>query len=715
MRIRGIQIEDFRSIHSPQVVPLGGLTVLYGANGSGKTNVLTAIERVFGEDKDAWSEGDIPNHRWRDRHLMPTVAFELESADVPGHPDRALLERMLRDEFGGRSYDSLLGDEETHRALTTGAGLDELKELLVDALVAGFDTPEEDRRTAATAMLERYEVVAEPLETWWICDYSELSSAAVDAVARVAHAAPEGDELGELCRRLLEEGVANVEYLGDGILESALTWTDDDGKEHREPWSIADTVRMEYEASDIEQAVVAAISAALRQMRGPLPPQVQQMVQNGKKVTVINVFRDPDPDSLLASEWRGWITKRMIEGEHWARLHPQVHRLAAALGDRATELLPGFAREQGTIQISVAELGDWAMNSPVSVRFVQPDGSQRTLSQCGAGTRRWAAASIHLACAELANSTWTNSGPVEGNEAPVPTPTWPERIGDLLLVDEPEANLHPAAVEDVLDWLVAVAPRTGGVVVATHHPAFLSLGDDDADLVHVQVRAGKTHLRDVTSTDVRSTDALIADLGISRADLLQRTRMLLFVEGPHDRSIVDAYIGDLLTQARVKVVPMHGTDNAMALVDSDLATALDIPIGVLIDNATGVGTAEERAIDRLQSEARAEGVTVARFGIKKRDILHYLDDEVCRSAAPKFPGWDAAVEEWRAGSRAENFKRFVTQTYGLRLDRKTVDRLARESALHGPPPRALLRIAKEVVAAADDAARGRWEPDPDTP
>jgi len=344
------------------------------------------------------------------------------------------------------------------------------------------------------------------------------------------------------------------------------------------------------------------------------------------------------------------------------------------------------------------------MSSPVSVYLVHPDGSRWALSQCGAGTRRWAAASLHLACAELAEATWVTGAGGPASYSPV----WPTRIGDLLLVDEPEANLHPSAVDDVIDWLTDVAPRAGGVVVATHHPAFLGLGDGAVDLVHVQRIAGETRLAEVAATDVRALDVLAADLGISRADLLQRTRMLLFVEGPHDRSVLEAYIGEDLARARVKVVPMHGTDNALAIVDSELAAALGIPIGVVIDNATGAGTHEERAIDRLQQEAAAQGVAVERFGIKKRDILHYLGDDVCRSHAAQFPGWDAAAEAWRAGDRALKFKAFVEKTYGLRLDRRSVDRYARESAVAGPAPRALVRIAKEVTAAADRVAGERW-------
>lgn len=131
---------------------------------------------------------------------------------------------------------------------------------------------------------------------------------------------------------------------------------------------------------------------------------------------------------------------------------------------------------------------------------------------------------------------------------------------------------------------------------------------------------------------------------------------------------------------------------------------------MLTDNVSGRRTAEERAIDRLQQEARAEGIDIARFGIGKPDIVYYLDEDVCRQAAPAFPGWDAATDVWkRERNDGEKFKAFVTRRYGLTFDRRTVDRLAQQSAATAPTPKALLRVAKQVTGAAAEAAARRWQ------
>jgi len=354
VRLRAIAIYDFRSIHSEQTLPLGNVTVLYGRNGSGKTNVLSAIDRIFVEDKSLWSESDELDSGWGDRHLLPAVRFELDAADVPGSGDRDLFERMLRDEFGGRGGESVLGDDETHRSLTAGASLEEIKGLMVDALVAGFDTPDGDRAAVAAAVLARHEVVAEALETWWVCDYDALPAAIRPAVARVASAAPDEDLLGDICSDLLEAGVANVEYLGDGLLESGPTWTDKAGEEHREPWTLARVVPVEYEAGGVDRAVVTAITAALPRMVSR-PPATQAAAN---RLPVLVEHRSPSPGSVIPREWNQWIERKQDDGVQWSRLDPRVRAAADALGARATELLPLFARDEGSLEITVAELGD---------------------------------------------------------------------------------------------------------------------------------------------------------------------------------------------------------------------------------------------------------------------------------------------------------------------------------------------------------------------
>jgi hypothetical protein len=201
-----------------------------------------------------------------------------------------------------------------------------------------------------------------------------------------------------------------------------------------------------------------------------------------------------------------------------------------------------------------------------------------------------------------------------------------------------------------------------------------------------------------------------AELGLTAGELLLLTRFALFVEGPHDEAVLLGMFGNVLAAAGVKVLPLHGIDNAMAIVDSEVISSLGIRMGVLGDNVDrqriGSGAAstyEERATLRLLQEAMRSGKVVSPFGLLRRDILDYLDDDVCRTEAPDFPGWVEAVRVWKKDGCPTPFKPFVTEQFGLRLDRNTVHRLAVGTALAGVVPIELERVVRAICARAGSA------------
>ena len=104
----------------------------------------------------------------------------------------------------------------------------------------------------------------------------------------------------------------------------------------------------------------------------------------------------------------------------------------------------------------------------------------------------------------------------------------------------------------------------------------------------------------------------------------------------------------------------------------------------------------ERAIGRLLQEAAAAGIAVKTVGLRRADILHYLDDEVCQQAAPGFPEWEAAIAS--AGSR--KWKRWVTARYGLSLTRDNIRTLAAECRRLGKVPAEIGAIIEELAAYA---------------
>ncbi|HNE89993.1 MAG TPA: hypothetical protein PK902_11675, partial [Actinomycetota bacterium] len=95
------------------------------------------------------------------------------------------------------------------------------------------------------------------------------------------------------------------------------------------------------------------------------------------------------------------------------------------------------------------------------------------------------------------------------------------------------------------------------------------------------------------------------------------------------------------------------------------------------------------------------GRTIHTFGLRRKDIVDYLDDEVCTAAAPDFPGWTQAVAAWKDAQMPKPFKTWVSATYGLRLDRRSVRSLAAATKAANRVPKEFLRLTREIVAAAN--------------
>jgi hypothetical protein len=173
------------------------------------------------------------------------------------------------------------------------------------------------------------------------------------------------------------------------------------------------------------------------------------------------------------------------------------------------------------------------------------------------------------------------------------------------------------------------------------------------------------------------------DLGLSCGELLLMTRLALFVEGPHDRIILDEWFGDVLRGAGIRVFPVHGVDNLPGLAESEITAALGIRMATLSDDTSpsrvssgSPQTRGERAVGRLLEEAVRAGIQVHPVGLDQPDILYYLDETICRHVAPAFPGWDAAEAERRNARSHLRWKKWVEDRYGLSLTREGVRRLA---------------------------------------
>lgn len=187
-----------------------------------------------------------------------------------------------------------------------------------------------------------------------------------------------------------------------------------------------------------------------------------------------------------------------------------------------------------------------------------------------------------------------------------------ERVGAVAMLDEPEAALHVAAERWMLQGLRSLASSYDMPIIAATHSAEL-LNDPDVALQHVARDAsGRTTVTPLVSP-LRPE---IESLGLEPSDLLQLYRVILLVEGQHDKLVLDGLIGDELGRARTLVLPLRGAKSVPQLIEArllfDFTTAGLI---VALDNI------------RLQTfdEAWADSVVLAKEEGNEKAVKHLLD------------------------------------------------------------------------------------------
>src|SRR6516162_2945251 len=99
-------VEQCKSIEE-QEIPLEGLVLLFGANSSGKTNVLEAISEVLGSAFNSRYDpaGD-------SLQIMGLVHFDLPRADMRREPDAEIFRALICGEYeDGTNWPWLGGDD----------------------------------------------------------------------------------------------------------------------------------------------------------------------------------------------------------------------------------------------------------------------------------------------------------------------------------------------------------------------------------------------------------------------------------------------------------------------------------------------------------------------------------------------------------------------------------------------------------------------------
>jgi hypothetical protein len=709
LRLLNVEIERFRSIED-QWIPAEGLVVLFGPNSAGKTSVLEAVEHLI-------TQACMLRHdpgADEDPIVLGSVTFDLPAAGVAGSEDALIYRSLLCGEYSkpgvfGDSGDpwDWLKDGLSERL--RGAGLDQAKSLLAEALARSGDAGSfEDREVLARSVFD-------PDAAYFSADLtnmnlnvrgSSLRAEARDAARRIAAMAGD-DALWKLATGLVSNGQAHVAWVG-GVSQWQTFVS------NFPPVIVLDG-DLESLSTELESAIVAVHDRFwhIELEVQPFPDEIEvpQAFPDGGVVVAYDEFRigTLGPSSRYAVD--PWLETLSDEGEvsppsalgdpydqgDWYRIRHSILAAAKLLEVEANRVAPGFVQSQGTIGIEVLPVAVWGSGKHrVRATFTESNGEKRDLRVVGAGTGRWAAAAIRLASRRLEkgsqvveDDTGTRADDEnerrrivrEAYQAPFAQRAvrlLPSDSPAVYIADEPEAHLHPAALQSVREWLSLLAQTAATVLVATHSTVLLDAPSELIRRVLVLPTPEGTVLHQMTGALDEELSRVSDALGLTKGELLLLTRLALFVEGAHDQIILDDWFGNDLRSARIHVFPVRGVDNLPGLLDSEVVAALDIRMATLSDDTSvsratsgGPRTRGEKAVARLAREATRAGVKVHTIGLSQPDILYYLDEGICRQVSPEFPGWNNTVNEWAKAGRHGPWKRWVESHYGLALTPNT--------------------------------------------
>ena len=287
----------------------------------------------------------------------------------------------------------------------------------------------------------------------------------------------------------------------------------------------------------------------------------------------------------------------------------------------------------------------------------------------------------------------------------------PDEQSHIILIDEPEANLHPDAVESIIRWMIDMASKGNMFIVATHNLRVF-------DLQTVSVRRFTMRSNDdlvELDHDVSYLDSWAVEMGFTPGEMFLATKRWLIVEGEVDREVLRAWYEPLFRERGVRVIPAHGVGNVDQLMQVDFLGGIGARVSVLLDSdapdSSPVKTDTLRGrIERgllqqslLGQQTLIEGKLSASeviFGVEKHeqvDILLFLDEECIntvldslgrrREGSRRLDSWSRAWDEFVAeASGVENtkpvtltvksFKAFLEREFGIRLDKDIAKKVA---------------------------------------
>lgn len=181
-----------------------------------------------------------------------------------------------------------------------------------------------------------------------------------------------------------------------------------------------------------------------------------------------------------------------------------------------------------------------------------------------------------------------------------------KRENNLILIDEPEAHLHPSGIRDLRKELLAIG-ESNYLFVSTHSPFLVDRKDKERNIIIKKNKSAETEKIEIDkNTDIIDDEVLREAFGIEvYKDLLNPHS--IFVEGASDKKIIQKSFA-------IKGLGKYGVTNGHGSNVDTLASKLnDTDISILVildDDEDGKGYKEK--IIRIDGSYSADNVVTIR-------------------------------------------------------------------------------------------------------
>jgi energy-coupling factor transporter ATP-binding protein EcfA2 len=318
---------------------------------------------------------------------------------------------------------------------------------------------------------------------------------------------------------------------------------------------------------------------------------VHQLTALDDGVTQLTVppYSGPGPVSQLTERaFRGMMQLRSPYVDALRRYLPDAHDAWLRMPHQGLADVVNSIVGEMDVAVARDPVPDRLADRQVFRLFGPPPGVGTDLSSLGSGAQRAAA----IAALELYRDP----------------DLWPPDESIILLIEEPESGLHPAAqrrVPRALSDLPAYGVQT---VIATHSPIFVnSTSAGGLRLVRAEpsVDGHGRHHRVVLADGV---DEIARELGVQPSDVLLARRFLI-VEGAVDAAVLTTWartLGNPLRDAGVQVVPAGGHTKAERVAQFLSLAYEGASFVVVLDNGSDTPTTKAELEARLGARVSVE-------------------------------------------------------------------------------------------------------------